>query len=91
MIKKIGELPDWNARVELALDSYEGDISERKKLEEGLFTLKVRLQDLSAFHPTEELVLGQIHLIKPIGSSKYDNCGLVSVRINAFSLSCRFT
>jgi hypothetical protein len=75
----MGEVPTWESRVKLALDNYEGHLSDKKKLGEGLSTLKMRLQDILSFKPTEDLVSGQIHLIRPTGSSKYDNCGLLSV------------
>ncbi|KAH0814014.1 hypothetical protein GEV33_008777 [Tenebrio molitor] len=78
IVNKMGEVPTWESRVKLALDNYEGHLSDKKKLGDGLSTLKMRLQDILSFKPTEDLVSGQIHLIRPTGSSKYDNCGLLS-------------
>lgn len=84
MTKKLHSAPTWDTRVKLALDYYEGKISDKKALGEGLFTLKTHLENILKFQPTEELVTGQIHLIRPSGSSKYDNCGLVSVSVFVF-------
>ncbi|RZB84952.1 fatty acid synthase, partial [Asbolus verrucosus] len=78
VIKKITDAPAWDSRIRLALDNYEGHLSDKKKLEKALFTLKTNLGNLLSFQPSEDLVSGQIHLIRPVGSSKYDNCGLVS-------------
>ncbi|EEZ97866.2 fatty acid synthase [Tribolium castaneum] len=78
VVRKIEEAPGWDSRIKLALDHFEGHLSDKKALGQGLFTLKSHLQNLLTFSPSEELVSGQIHLIRPTGTSKYDNCGLVS-------------
>ncbi|CAH0563662.1 unnamed protein product [Brassicogethes aeneus] len=78
VIAKIRNSGDWETRVQLAFDNFEGNIPDRQTLESGLFDLKKRLQDLSAFQPIEDVVSGDIHLIRPADSSKYDNCGLTS-------------
>lgn len=44
------------------------------------------MQEVSRFQPTEELVSGSVHLIRPSDSNKYDNCGLTLVSLKKIVL-----
>lgn len=79
-MKKLSESLDWDDRLKTALGAYDGEISDPEILKEGLLTLKSHLINMLEYKPTEHLVSGQIHLIRPTGASQYDNCGLVQVR-----------
>lgn len=78
-MKKMNEAKKWEDRLQLAFKSYEGQAVDEKILKDGLYTLKTHLENIMSFKPTNDLVSGQIHLIRPTGSSQYDNCGLVAV------------
>ncbi|KAJ8967373.1 hypothetical protein NQ314_002933 [Rhamnusium bicolor] len=78
VIKDLQDAPDWQSRIRISLENYDGEEKHKKLLEEGLVNLKGRLEDVSAFQPITELVSGTVHLIRPSDSSKYDNCGLTA-------------
>ncbi|KAJ8980787.1 hypothetical protein NQ317_004788 [Molorchus minor] len=76
VLKDLKESPNWESRIKLALKSFESDEKQRKLLEEGLKNLKQRIEEISSLQPTDVLISGTVHLIRPSESSKYDSCGL---------------
>lgn len=81
VVKKLSQSSSWDDRLKIALDAYDGRISDPEALKNGLLTLKSHLTNLLDYKPTDDLVSGQIHLIRPTGASQYDNCGLVQVKL----------
>lgn len=64
-----------------AVEHYSNGSESDGYLETALTTIKQRLEDVAKYSPTDELVAAGIHLLRPAGSSKYDNCGLLKVGI----------
>ncbi|GJQ69352.1 hypothetical protein Trydic_g6479 [Trypoxylus dichotomus] len=77
--------PDMNSRIEIALSQYKDNKDDEKDLREALVLLIYRLNSLLSYEPSNELLHGEVFLVRPTGSNKYDDCGLskyVSQRIN---------
>lgn len=78
VLKSWTEQLDWEKRLEAALKSCE-EADEEGLLARALTTIKERLKEVNAYQPSEQLISCPIYLIRPTGSSKYDNCGLLKV------------
>lgn len=48
-------------------------------------TMRQHLSNIAEYKPSDELITAEVFLIKPLGSSKHDNCGLPKVS-SIFSL-----
>lgn len=70
--------------MQQALQHYPEGAGSEALLEKALTTVKDRVASLLKIQPSDQLIAGQIHLIRPTGSSKYDNCGLLKVSILNF-------
>lgn len=79
VLKSWASLPSWEERVNSAVATLEGTAEESILLATALTTIKQRLTDVNNYHPSEELIKCPVFLIRPTGSSKYDNCGLLKV------------
>ncbi|XP_018570431.1 fatty acid synthase-like [Anoplophora glabripennis] len=76
VLNDLKQYPNYESRIKKCLENFEGQEKHKNFLREGLVNLKARVEDASGFQPTEELVSGSVHLIRPGDSNKYDNCGL---------------
>ena len=76
-VKRLNSLPDWEARVKYGLKNYPVAAGDEELLEKALNVLRDRVEQVARYEPTEPLVAGKIHLLRPVGASKYDNCGLL--------------
>lgn len=84
VLKSWSALPSWNARVNAAVATVEGIEGDGAVLATALTTIKQRLTDVNNYRPSEELIKCPVFLIRPTGSSKYDNCGLLKVNYSFF-------
>lgn len=81
VLKSWSALPSWNDRVNAAVAAVEGIDDDGAVLAQALTTIKQRLTDVNNYRPTDELIKCPVFLIRPTGSSKYDNCGLLKVSL----------
>lgn len=79
ILKSWSTLPTWNERVNAAVATVEGSADDSALLVTALTTIKQRLTDVNNYRPSDELIKCPVFLIRPTGSSKYDNCGLLKV------------
>lgn len=79
MLKSWSALPSWNDRVKAAIAIHEDVADDDGLLATAVTTIKQRLNEVNNYHPSEELIKCPVFLIRPTGSSKYDNCGLLKV------------
>ncbi|KRT78122.1 hypothetical protein AMK59_7988, partial [Oryctes borbonicus] len=83
--RAMNNAPDMKSRIEIALSQYKGAKEDEKDLKEALALLIYRLNCATSYEPSGELLNGEVFLIRPTGSNKYDDCGLieyVSQRVN---------
>lgn len=78
VLKSWAALPSWTDRVKAAVAAF-GDNTDEDLLATVLTTIRQRLIDVNNYQPSEELIKCPVYLIRPTGSSKYDNCGLLKV------------
>lgn len=82
VVKILQNLPNWDARLNYAVDHCNCTDDEKVSLKEMISTIKQYLSDIAEYKPTDELITAEISLIKPLGSNKHDNCGLPKVSAN---------
>lgn len=87
VLKSWSALPSWDDRVNAAVATVEGIADESALLATALTTVKQRLTDVNNYRPSEELIKCPVFLIRPTGSSKYDNCGLLKVSCFVYVLA----
>ncbi|KAF7281302.1 hypothetical protein GWI33_004884 [Rhynchophorus ferrugineus] len=76
ILAKLQSASDWKSRIDILLDNYKNDDVEYDLIKEGLSLLKNRLEDVLYYEPDNNLVSGQIHLIRSNDCSQFDNCEL---------------
>lgn len=73
---KLKGAPDWESRVNMSMQFYEGTEYKRKLLEKGLLALNDLVNNIINYKPTDVLVSGKVHLIRPGDMDKFDTCQL---------------
>ncbi|XP_017779765.1 PREDICTED: fatty acid synthase-like isoform X2 [Nicrophorus vespilloides] len=76
VLKSLGAVQNWNARVDAALKLYKGSEDDKKILKISLGLLKDNLNALIDYQPSNEPLKGDIYFVRPAASSKFDKCGL---------------
>ncbi|CAG2054823.1 unnamed protein product, partial [Timema podura] len=70
-------LKDWKSRVAYVLHKIKNLSPKRKRyLESGLESSYIRINKLLNYKPTEKLLSGDVHLIRPEGALQEDHCDL---------------
>uniref|UniRef100_A0A7R9NU93 oleoyl-[acyl-carrier-protein] hydrolase n=1 Tax=Timema tahoe TaxID=61484 RepID=A0A7R9NU93_9NEOP len=70
-------LKDWKSRVAYVLHKMKNLSPKRKRyLESGLESSYIRINKLLNYKPTEKLLSGDVHLIRPEGALEEDHCDL---------------
>lgn len=82
VIQKLKMCKTFDERLQMAVDYAQVKEYNRKYLEDGLKTLRQRLNDVFSVKPNEHLINGKIYLIRPNDADEYDNCGLTAVSIS---------
>lgn len=82
VIQKLKVCKTFDERLQMAVDYAQVKEYNRKYLEDGLKTLRQRLNDVFSVKPNEHLINGKIYLIRPNDADEYDNCGLTAVSIS---------
>lgn len=72
---------NFDSRLDIALKQYKGDKANEKDLREALNLLIYRIHSITGYTPSNQALTGQIYLVRPTGSNKYDDCGLSKVKI----------
>ncbi|CAG2055244.1 unnamed protein product, partial [Timema podura] len=74
-------LQDWKSRVAHVLHKIENLYPKRKRLlESGLESSYLRINKLLSYKPTEKLLSGEVHLIRPEGALQEDHCELHKIK-----------
>ncbi|KAF2883952.1 hypothetical protein ILUMI_22210 [Ignelater luminosus] len=76
IIEELNKLSTWEKRLDFTLNHYKSSPEEKEFLKEVLTTLKKHFDEISNFQPSNDLVKGQVCLLRPTGSNKHDTCGL---------------
>ncbi|KAK4881873.1 hypothetical protein RN001_005192 [Aquatica leii] len=76
IVKCLSTLSGWQLRLKFALQHYECSEDDKEYLSETLSRFKKHINEIMAYRPPEELLIGPVNLLRPAGSSKYDACGL---------------
>lgn len=79
VVKSLQGLPNWESRLNYAIDHSNSTDDEKISLKDIISTMKHYLADVADYKPTNDLIDAEITLIKPFGSNKHDNCGLPKV------------
>uniref|UniRef100_A0A7R9K774 oleoyl-[acyl-carrier-protein] hydrolase n=1 Tax=Timema genevievae TaxID=629358 RepID=A0A7R9K774_TIMGE len=70
-------LKDWKSRVAFVLHKIKNLSPKRKRyLESGLESSYIRINKLLNYKPTEKLLSGDVHLIRPEGALQEEHCDL---------------
>ncbi|XP_025837114.1 fatty acid synthase-like isoform X3 [Agrilus planipennis] len=84
---KLERLSDWDSRLQLVLDSLQYTEEGKTFLKRVLTVLKNRIDELLDYNFNhDKMITGRIFLLRPTGSSKYDNCGLSKICDQAISI-----
>nr|XP_023020295.1 fatty acid synthase-like [Leptinotarsa decemlineata] len=78
VVRKLEATSDWNSRIKICLEGYEGTKQQRHLLEAGLLRLENQLDTIATYRPNGVLVSGTVHLLAPNEASQNDYCGLES-------------
>ncbi|KAF5286879.1 hypothetical protein FQA39_LY00412 [Lamprigera yunnana] len=76
IVKSLSTLSGWQLRLKFALQHYECSDEDKEYLSETLSRFKKHLNEIDVYQPSEELLSGPINLLRPSGSSQYDDCSL---------------
>ncbi|XP_025837130.1 fatty acid synthase-like [Agrilus planipennis] len=80
ILNKLERLANWDTRLQLVLDSLQYAKEDKTFLTKILTVLKNRIDQLLDYKFNhDKMITGRIFLLRPTGSSKYDNCGLLKI------------
>lgn len=76
IVKSLSTLSGWQLRLKFALQHYDCSEEDKEYISDTLSRFKKYLNDILAYHPSEELLAGPVNILRPSGASQYDVCGI---------------